>query len=58
MNYGWDTEMHRKLEVQGAKLLFSQTSEHGVFLFDDSHRAFTLCSDNCGPGHEFTFARN
>ena len=58
MKYGWDTDMQFKVEVQGGRVVFSQSSEHAGFLFDDSHRAFTLCSDHCGPGHEFTFARN
>jgi hypothetical protein len=58
MKYGWDTDMPRNVEVQGGKLVVSRSPERGGFVFDHSHRAFTICSKNCGPGREFIFARN
>jgi hypothetical protein len=56
--FGLEAQTNRGLEVRNGQVVLSASPEIGRFLFSDDVRAFTLCSQKCGTGHEFEFRRD
>ena len=57
MKYGLDANLGVHLEVVDGKVIRTARPGSTAVSFNPPRTAFVLCSDNCGPGHEFEFSR-